>query len=145
MSGRRRSWTERVRCLRTCRPLRRPPSSCRALAFNAHTHVCTRTVQHADSYTANFYITEFLKNNSEKRQVLKVIRQKGRIAAARGWFSRIRQVASKCTSYFPGSIRVHNPNGISIGSAIFAQLTAECRRVCPPPQNCPFPWDLDPI
>ena len=27
--------------------------------------------------------------------------------------------------------RVHNPNRKSIGSAIFAQLTAECRRACP--------------
>ena len=29
---------------------------------------------------------------------------------------------------FLGSIRIHNPNSISIGSAIIAQLTAECRR-----------------
>jgi len=31
---------------------------------------------------------------------------------------------------------VHNPNSKSIGSAIFAQLTAECRRACH------FPWKL---
>jgi len=30
-----------------------------------------------------------------------------------------------------GTSRVHNPNGISIGSAIFAQLSAKCRRACP--------------
>ena len=32
---------------------------------------------------------------------------------------------------FLGPIQVHNPNGNSIGSAIFAQLTAECNRACP--------------
>jgi len=40
---------------------------------------------------------------------------------------------------------VHNPNGISIASAIFAQLTTEsCRRCRGMPflQNCPFSWDL---
>ena len=36
--------------------------------------------------------------------------------------------------------RVHNPNGISIGSAMFAQITAECRRACP--RACPFPQNL---
>jgi len=49
---------------------------------------------------------------------------------------------------FLGPIRVSNPNGISIGSAIFAQLTAECRRACPgtsfPLKNWAFAWsDLD--
>ena len=37
--------------------------------------------------------------------------------------------------------RVHNPNGISIGSAVFAQFTSECLRACrgtPFPKNCPF-------
>jgi len=29
-------------------------------------------------------------------------------------------------TWFIGSIWAHNPNGISIGSAVFAQLTAEC-------------------
>jgi len=32
---------------------------------------------------------------------------------------------------FPAPTRVLSPNGISIGSAIFGQLTAECRRACP--------------
>jgi len=27
--------------------------------------------------------------------------------------------------WFPGPLRVHNPNGITIGSAVFAQMTAE--------------------
>jgi len=31
---------------------------------------------------------------------------------------------------------VHNPNGISIGSAVFAQLTADCHWACP---GMPFP------
>ena len=34
-------------------------------------------------------------------------------------------------TYFLRPTRVHNRNNISIGSAIFAQLTAECRRACP--------------
>jgi len=46
---------------------------------------------------------------------------KGRIAAAHGWCSGIQQVAPHL-----GPTRVYNPNSISIGSAIFAQLTAEC-------------------
>ena len=42
-------------------------------------------------------------------------------------------------------IWAHNPNGISIGSAVFAQMTAECAYTLQwdassPPQNCPFPW-----
>ena len=36
-----------------------------------------------------------------------------------------------CNTSVLGPIRVHSPNGFSIGSAIFAQLTAECRRACP--------------
>jgi len=49
---------------------------------------------------------------------------------------------------FLGSIRAHNPNGISIGSALFAEMTAECpytlQRDAPSPQNCPFPWGCGP-
>jgi len=46
-----------------------------------------------------------------------------------GRFNRIRQVAILCTPSnicFLGSIRVHIPNGILIGSAVFALLTAKC-------------------
>jgi len=45
---------------------------------------------------------------------------------------------------FLGPIQAHSPNGISIGSAVFAQMTAVSlyftmgRPI--PPQNCPFPW-----
>jgi len=52
--------------------------------------------------------------------------KKGRIAAAHVPFSRIRQVASgepPSNTCFLGPTRVHNPNGISIGSAIFAGHT----------------------
>jgi len=49
--------------------------------------------------------------------VVKVIQQKGRIIAAHGWFN----VSARC---FLGPTRVHFPNGISIGSAVFAQLRA---------------------
>jgi len=49
---------------------------------------------------------------------------------------------------FLGPTRVHNPDGISIGSGIFAQLVAECRRhdmACPSPKNCAFTLgNLDP-
>jgi len=39
--------------------------------------------------------------------------------------------------------RVQNPNGISIGSAVFAQMTAECPWESPfSPQNFPFPWEI---
>ena len=49
-----------------------------------------------------------------------------RIAAELGQFSRICQVASTCTlsnTRFLGPTRVCLPNGISSGSAVFAQLT----------------------
>jgi len=40
---------------------------------------------------------------------------------------------------FLGPTRIYNPNGISIGSAVFAQLTSECRREC---RGNPFPSKL---
>jgi len=44
---------------------------------------------------------------------------------------------------FLGPTRVHNTNGISIGSGGFAQLTSECRRACrcmpSPASQFPFP------
>jgi len=73
----------------------------------------------------------------------------GRIAAAHGQFSSIGQVAPMCTppkTRFLGSTGVPIPNGFSIGSAVFAQLTTERPYTIgrPPPQSCPFPWrDLD--
>jgi len=39
---------------------------------------------------------------------------------------------------FPGPIRAHNPNGISIGLAVFAEMIAIGRPL--PPQKCPFSW-----
>jgi len=43
---------------------------------------------------------------------------------------------------------VHNWNGKAIGSAVFAQMTAECpytlQWATPSPQNCPFPWGSGP-
>jgi len=35
-----------------------------------------------------------------------------------------------CNTCFLQPTRVHNSNGISIGSAVFAQLTAECHWAC---------------
>jgi len=46
-------------------------------------------------------------------------------------FARWCQCASPCNTCFLGHIWVHNPNGISIGSASFAQLIAQCHRACP--------------
>jgi len=46
-------------------------------------------------------------------------------------------------AYFPRSIQVHNPNGISIGSAVFEQLTAVLSGMpghALSPKNCPFAW-----
>jgi len=64
--------------------------------------------------------------------------KKDRIAATHGRFSRVRQVVPAC---FSKPTRVHIPNGISIGSAGFAQLMAESmyfkmghpfnRQICP--------------
>jgi len=54
----------------------------------------------------------------------------GCIAATHGWFNRICQVAPSTPSTktcFLGPIGDQIPNGISIGSAVFAQLTAESR------------------
>jgi len=57
--------------------------------------------------------------------------RKGRIAAAHGWFNRIRQVAPMCQfTLLRGPTRFHNPNDISIGSAVFAgsqSCQADCR------------------
>jgi len=55
------------------------------------------------------------------------------ITAAHGWFNCIYQVAPMCsqvTHAFLGSSESTTQNGISIGSAIFAQLMAECRQEC---------------
>ena len=79
------------------------------------------------------------------KHVVKAIWQKDHIAAAHGQFSRIRQVTPICTpcnACFLGPTGVHNQNGISIGSAVFAQLKAECRRACPgipSPSKSPHP------
>jgi len=47
---------------------------------------------------------------------------------------------------FPGPIRAHNPNGILISSAVFAQMTAECIYTLQwdvlPPSKLPFPWGI---
>jgi len=48
-------------------------------------------------------------------------------------FARWRQCALHLIRYFLWPTRVHKIIGISIGSATFAQLTAECRRACPFP------------
>jgi len=52
--------------------------------------------------------------------------------------------------WFLGPVRTHNQNGITIGSAVFAQMTAECpytsQWAAPiPRQNCSFPWGSGPL
>ena len=64
----------------------------------------------------------------------------------------VAMATSLSTSAFPsntwflGPIQAHKPNGISISSAVFAQLTAECPYTLVWdalfPQNCPFPWGI---
>jgi len=48
----------------------------------------------------------------------------------------------------PWAHPTHNQNNVSIGSAVFAQLTAYCpytlQWTAPRPQNCPFPWGCGP-
>jgi len=78
------------------------------------------------------------------KQMVEVIWQKCRIAAAHKQFNDIRQMAPVCTppkACFLGSTRVHNPNGISIRLVIYAQLTAECCRACP---GMSFPLKIAP-
>ena len=61
-------------------------------------------------------------------------------------FARLRHLCSPSNN----ATRVHVPNGILIGSAVFAQLMAESPYTlqwAAPflPENCPFAWgDLDP-
>jgi len=47
---------------------------------------------------------------------------------------------------FLGLTRVHNPNGISVGSAAFAHITAECHYdlqwAAPSTLKLPFPWGI---
>jgi len=53
--------------------------------------------------------------------------------------------------WFLGPVWADNPNDITIGSSVLAQMSAECPYTLQwaipplPPQNCPFPWgNLDP-
>jgi len=48
---------------------------------------------------------------------------------------------ASCNTCFLGPTRVHNPNGTSIGSAVFAQFTSECRRTC---RGMPLPLKIVP-
>ena len=64
-------------------------------------------------------------------------------------FGRCRQCAPPvCNTSFPGPIRVRSPNGILIGSAIFAELTALSSGMpmhVLSSKNCRFAWgELDP-
>jgi len=64
-----------------------------------------------------------------KQQVVKVISQKAALPPQTDSsieFARWRQCAPPYNTRFLGPIRDHIPNSIWIGSAIFAQLTAEC-------------------
>jgi len=50
-------------------------------------------------------------------------------------------------TWFLEPIRAHKANGISIGSAVFAQMTEKSVPILYngtplPPQNCPFPWGI---
>ena len=70
------------------------------------------------------------------------------IVTSHGRFNGICQVAPVCiapNTCFFRPIRVHNPNGISIGSAIFAQLMAvssDMHGHLLSPKNCTFTWGI---
>ena len=56
-----------------------------------------------------------------------------------------RGIWTPSNTCFLGLTPVHNPNGISIGSAIFVQLTSQCRQACrrtPFPSNLPLPLPI---
>ena len=57
-----------------------------------------------------------------------------------------RGIWAPSNTCFLGPTLVHNRNGISIGSAVFAQLMTECRYTLHgtplPHQNCPFRWGM---
>ena len=64
----------------------------------------------------------------------------GRIAAAHGRFSRVRQVAPMCTpsnACFLEPSQVHTANDISIGSVVFAGLTTAIDRQTDRPTDRP--------
>ena len=79
--------------------------------------------------------------------MVKVISQKGCIAAAHGRLDHVRQVAPMCTpsnTCFLGATGVHIPNGISIGSAIFSQLTTESTHTLQWAAISPLKWAATP-
>jgi len=49
-------------------------------------------------------------------------------------------------SWFLGPVRVHNPNCVTIGTAVFAQVTAECpytlQWAAPALSKLPLPWGI---
>jgi len=115
---------------------------CAALVHEAHYRRCVRNALYKFStYLLLIYLlatgargfsafNEPVPSTSRgpniKEQVVKVILHKGRIVAAHGRFSHLCQVAPMCipsNTSFLGPTRVHIPNGISIGSAVFSQLT----------------------
>ena len=75
--------------------------------------------------------------------MVKVITEKGRNGAAHVQFNHIRQVAPMCTC-FSETTQVHTPNSISIGSAVFAQLTAQSRYSLQWAAPSPLPLKITP-
>ena len=73
-------------------------------------------------------------------EVIPIERQKG-VAMA----TSLSTYGPPSNTWFQRPIRAHNPNGIPIGSAVFAQTTVECPYTLQwdahsPPEICPFPW-----
>jgi len=93
--------------------------------------------------TANRSVQPFVHNSLQKVLYLTMGNLFPKTAPSRGGSGPPRN------SWFLEPDRAHNPNGISIGSAVLAQMTAEytCFTMGRPypPQNCPLPsGDLDP-
>ena len=75
-------------------------------------------------FAHNMLIIQY--NRNYKKLAVKVIEQKGGVAAAHGRFNRILQMAPMCTpsnTCFLVYTRVHIPNDIAIGSQVYAGLT----------------------
>jgi len=56
----------------------------------------------------------------------------------------LRTCGCPSNTWFLGPIRAHNPSGIPIGSAVFAQMTVVSLHLwdVPSSQKCPFTWGI---
>jgi len=96
-------------------------------------------------------VTWKLTIKKEAKQVVKVIWHKSTSPLHMDGsvvFARWQQCAPPCNTCLLWPTWAHNPNGILVGSAVFAQLMAQCSRACMvmsfPTKNYPFAWGFGP-